>query len=156
MKYNLLTSYCTFFAFYLLLKVDGKSVDNHPVIHKLTHIKTLFEQLQPLDEKLQLQFNSKIGQREEEIKSNSDENSENDADASVDDDEMAEEGESEIDEDEDESDMVVEDIPTKEKKKNKQSDLEVALGRDEMEALEQEAMTSKEKKALHKRNFKEI
>ena len=54
MKYNLLTSYCTFFAFYLLLKVDGKSVDNHPVIHKLTHIKTLFEQLQPLDEKLQL------------------------------------------------------------------------------------------------------
>ena len=53
MKYNLLMSYCTFLAFYLLLKVEGKPVDNHPVIHKLTHIKTLFEKLKPLDQKLQ-------------------------------------------------------------------------------------------------------
>ena len=69
---------------------------------------------------------------------------------------MEEEGESEIDEDVDESDMEVENIPTKDKKKNKQSGLEVALGREDMTALEQEAMTSKEKKALHKRNFKEM
>ena len=53
MKYNLLMSYCTFLAFYLLLKVEGKPVENHPVIHKLTHIKTLFEKLKPLDQKLQ-------------------------------------------------------------------------------------------------------
>jgi len=52
MKYNLLMSYCTFLAFYLLLKVEGKPVENHPVIHKLTHIKTLFEKLKPLDQKL--------------------------------------------------------------------------------------------------------
>ena len=39
MKYNLLMSYCTFLTFYLLLKVEGKPVENHPVIHKLTHIK---------------------------------------------------------------------------------------------------------------------
>ena len=38
MKYNLLMSYCTFLTFYLLLKVEGKPVENHPVIHKLTHI----------------------------------------------------------------------------------------------------------------------
>ena len=53
MKYNLLMSYCTFLTFYLLLKVEGKPVENHPVIHKLTHIKTLFEKLKPLDQKLQ-------------------------------------------------------------------------------------------------------
>lgn len=55
MKYNLLMSYCTFLSFYLLLKVEGKPVENHPVIHKLTHIKTLFEKLRPLDQKLQYQ-----------------------------------------------------------------------------------------------------
>ena len=56
MKYNLLMSYCTFLTFYLLLKVDGKPVENHPVIHKLTHIKALFEKLKPLDQKLQYQI----------------------------------------------------------------------------------------------------
>ena len=55
MKYNLLMSYCTFLAFYLLLKVEGKPVENHPVVHKLTHIKTLFEKLKPVDQKLQYQ-----------------------------------------------------------------------------------------------------
>ena len=52
MKYNLLMSYCTFLSFYLLLKVEGKDVKDHPVIYKLTHIKTLFERLKPLDQKL--------------------------------------------------------------------------------------------------------
>jgi len=55
MKYNLLMSYCTFLAFYLLLKIEGKPVENHPVINKLTHIKTLFEKLKPLDQKLSYQ-----------------------------------------------------------------------------------------------------
>ena len=55
MKYNLLMSYITFLAFYLLMKIEGKSVENHPVIHKLTHIKTLFEKLKPLDQKLSYQ-----------------------------------------------------------------------------------------------------
>jgi hypothetical protein len=49
MKYNLLMSYCTFLAFYLLMKVEGKPVENHPVVYKLAHIKTLFEKLKPLD-----------------------------------------------------------------------------------------------------------
>ena len=52
MKYNLLMSYCTFLSFYLLLKVEGKAVEDHPVIGRLTHIKTLFEKLKPLDQKL--------------------------------------------------------------------------------------------------------
>ena len=53
MKYNLLLSYCTFLSFYLLLKLEGKSVTDHPVIFKLAHIKTLLEKLRPLDAKLQ-------------------------------------------------------------------------------------------------------
>lgn len=56
MKYNLLMSYCTFLSFYMLLKVEGRSVENHPVVYKLTHIKTLFEKLKPLDAKLQYQI----------------------------------------------------------------------------------------------------
>jgi len=46
-------SYCSFIIFYLLLKVEGKSTDKHPVIYKLAHIKTLFDKLKPLDEKME-------------------------------------------------------------------------------------------------------
>ena len=60
MKYNLLMSYCTFLTFYLLLKVEGKPVENHPVVYKLTHIKTLFERLKPLDQKLQYQIDKQV------------------------------------------------------------------------------------------------
>jgi len=56
MKYNLMMSYCTFLAFYLLLKVEGKNVDGHPVVYRLTHIKTLLEKLKPLDQKLSYQI----------------------------------------------------------------------------------------------------
>jgi len=56
MKYNLMMSYCTFLSFYLLLKVEGKNVEGHPVIYRLTHIKTLLEKLRPLDQKLSYQI----------------------------------------------------------------------------------------------------
>jgi hypothetical protein len=49
MKYNLMISYCTFLAYYLLLKLEGKKVENHPVILRLAHIKALLEKLRPLD-----------------------------------------------------------------------------------------------------------
>ena len=49
-------SYCSFLTFFLLLKVEGKSVKEHPVIERLVHIKTLFEKLKPLDQKLQYQI----------------------------------------------------------------------------------------------------
>jgi U3 small nucleolar RNA-associated protein 3 len=53
MKYNLMISYCTFLSYYVLLKLDGKDVSKHPVLFKLAHIRTLFEKLKPLDNKLQ-------------------------------------------------------------------------------------------------------
>ena len=48
--------YCSFLTFFLLLKMEGKSVKDHPVIERLVHIKTLFEKLKPLDQKLQYQI----------------------------------------------------------------------------------------------------
>jgi hypothetical protein len=60
MKYNLLMSYCTFLSFYLLMKLEGKKVEGHPVVFKLAHIKTLFEKLKPLDQKLQYQIDKMI------------------------------------------------------------------------------------------------
>ncbi|CDW81145.1 UNKNOWN [Stylonychia lemnae] len=60
MRHNLLLSYCTFLSFYLLLKVDSKPVQNHPVLFKLTHIKSLLDNLAPVDEKLQKQINKML------------------------------------------------------------------------------------------------
>lgn len=56
MKYNLLLSYCTFLAFYLLLKIEGREVKGHPVVIKLASIKALLEKLKPLDAKLEYQI----------------------------------------------------------------------------------------------------
>lgn len=55
MKHNLLLSYSTFLIFYLLLKVEGQNVKNHPVVYKLAHIKTLFSKLQPVDDKIKIE-----------------------------------------------------------------------------------------------------
>jgi U3 small nucleolar ribonucleoprotein protein LCP5 len=52
MKYNLMLNYNQLLSFYLLLKLKGKKVENHPVIKRLLHIKSLFEKLRPLDQKL--------------------------------------------------------------------------------------------------------
>ena len=62
MKYNLMLSYCSFLTYYLLLKLEGAQVENHPVIGKLVHIKTLFEKLRPLDAKLQYQVDKMLKQ----------------------------------------------------------------------------------------------
>ena len=113
MKYNLLMSYCTFLAFYLLLKVEGKPVENHPVIHKLTHIKTLFEKLKPLDQKLQYQIDKMANMTEaasqgnlahkpnlKDLEMQSDEENDDDEDGdSVEDIDDMEEGESDIEDD---------------------------------------------------------
>lgn len=55
MKHNLLLSYCTYLSFYLLLKSEGKTsstIREHPVIFKITSLKTLIDSLQPIDEKV--------------------------------------------------------------------------------------------------------
>jgi hypothetical protein len=60
MKYNLMISYCTFLSFYVLLKLEGKDVSEHPVLLKLAHLRAYFEKLKPLDNKLQYQIDKMV------------------------------------------------------------------------------------------------
>lgn len=55
-KYHLLLNYCTNICFYLLLKAEGKSVKNHPVIEHLARTRTVIDRLKPLDQKLKYQI----------------------------------------------------------------------------------------------------
>jgi Sas10/Utp3/C1D family len=56
LKYNLLLSYATYLTFYLLLRVEGVSnntVRDHPVLFKITTLKSTLEGLRGLDDKLE-------------------------------------------------------------------------------------------------------
>jgi U3 small nucleolar RNA-associated protein 3 len=54
-KYLLMLSYCSSIVFYLLLKAEGRSVKDHPVIERLVEIRLYLEKLRPIDKKLQYQ-----------------------------------------------------------------------------------------------------
>ncbi|XP_024532213.1 something about silencing protein 10 [Selaginella moellendorffii] len=75
MKHMLLLSYCRTIVFYLLLRAEGRSVCDHPVIAKLVEIRTLLEKVRPIDKKLQQQIDkhmvldtSKLPQQEDSAK----------------------------------------------------------------------------------------
>ncbi|EFJ35661.1 hypothetical protein SELMODRAFT_405212 [Selaginella moellendorffii] len=55
LKHMLLLSYCQSIVFYLLLKAEGRSVCDHPVIARLVEIRMLLEKVHSLDKKLQPQ-----------------------------------------------------------------------------------------------------
>ena len=55
-KFNLLLSYCINIIFYLLLKNQGRSIKDHPVIKRLIYLKTLMTKLKPIDKKLEYQI----------------------------------------------------------------------------------------------------
>lgn len=55
-KYHLLLNYCANICFYLLLKAEGRSVKNHPVIDHLARTRTVIDRLKPLDQKLKYQI----------------------------------------------------------------------------------------------------
>lgn len=46
--------------FYMLLKLQGKQISNHPVIAKLIYFKTLISKLKPIDKKLEYQISKMI------------------------------------------------------------------------------------------------
>ena len=56
LKLQLLLSYCSHLAFYLVLKAEGAAVAGHPVIEKLVETRTYMEKLRPLDAKLKYQM----------------------------------------------------------------------------------------------------
>lgn len=55
-KYLLLMSYCSHIAFYLLLKAEGRSVRDHPVMDKLIEIRTYLERTKPIDKRMKYQI----------------------------------------------------------------------------------------------------
>ena len=71
MKHNLLLSYSTFLIFYLLLKVEGREIKNHPVVYKLAHIKTLLQKLKPVDDKIKVEVERILAINENEVQSDS-------------------------------------------------------------------------------------
>jgi len=44
-KHQLLLSYCTNIAFYIVLKSEGRRVEDHPVVERLVHVRTLLEKM---------------------------------------------------------------------------------------------------------------
>ncbi len=60
MKHQLLLSYCIHIAFYLLLKAEGKSVQQHPVIKRLVQIRVTLEKLRPVDKQLKYQIDKML------------------------------------------------------------------------------------------------
>ena len=55
-KNLLLLHYCLHLVFYLLLKAEGNSVRQHPVITRLVEIKAFLEKIRPIDKKLRYQM----------------------------------------------------------------------------------------------------
>eukprot|EP01047_Picozoa_sp_COSAG01_P009934 COSAG01_NODE_415_length_17322_cov_14.785926_11_plen_670_part_00 len=59
-KFHLLLSYCTNIAFYMLLKVRGESVRDHPIIDTLVKLRLLIEKCAPIDAKLKYRIGKLI------------------------------------------------------------------------------------------------
>lgn len=55
-KHLLLMFYCQSIVFYILLKANGRSVENHPVIARLIEIRLFLEKIRPIDKKLNYQI----------------------------------------------------------------------------------------------------
>eukprot|EP00742_Colponemidia_sp_Colp-10_P005701 GILJ01006094.1.p1 GENE.GILJ01006094.1~~GILJ01006094.1.p1 ORF type:complete len:583 (-),score=152.42 GILJ01006094.1:122-1870(-) len=69
-KLHLLLTYCINLSFYLVLKAEGKSIKDHPVIGQLVHIRTILEKLRPLDQKLKYQLDKLLTMPTEAVVSN--------------------------------------------------------------------------------------
>lgn len=54
-KHHLLLQYCMCIVFYLMLKLEGKPVKDHPVILRLIEIRAYLEKIRPIDVRLQYQ-----------------------------------------------------------------------------------------------------
>ena len=55
-KYLLLLHYCIHLVFYILLKAEGRSVRDHPVIARLVEIRAFLERARPIDKRLRYQM----------------------------------------------------------------------------------------------------
>ncbi|CAK0782908.1 hypothetical protein CVIRNUC_006103 [Coccomyxa viridis] len=55
-KYLLLLHYCIHLVFYVLLKAEGRSAQDHPVIARLVEIRAFLERARPIDKRLRYQM----------------------------------------------------------------------------------------------------
>merc|ERR1711943_83658 len=54
-KYHLLLNYCMNMGFYMLMKAEGKQVEDHPVISQLVRLRLILDKIKPIDQKLHYQ-----------------------------------------------------------------------------------------------------
>ncbi|GJQ10565.1 hypothetical protein GpartN1_g2356.t1 [Galdieria partita] len=60
LKYHLLLNYCINIAFFMLLKAQGVTVKDHPVLDQLIELRVTMEKMKPLEEKLQYQIHKLV------------------------------------------------------------------------------------------------
>lgn len=56
----LLLHYCICILFYALMKIEGRSVEDHPVIKRMIEIRKYIEKIKPIDDRLQYQIDKLI------------------------------------------------------------------------------------------------
>ena len=56
LRNHLLLNYCLNLNFYLLLKAEGRPVEDHPVVEELVRLRLMIEKTKPIDEKLRPQI----------------------------------------------------------------------------------------------------
>jgi len=55
-KLHILLDYCTCMVLYIMLKAEGTSIKNHPVVGRIVTLRTMVEKMRPLDQKLRYQI----------------------------------------------------------------------------------------------------
>lgn len=59
-KYNVMINYLVNLGYFLMLKLDGKKVEDHPVINKLIEERIVLEKMKPLELKLKYQIDKLV------------------------------------------------------------------------------------------------
>ena len=61
-KQQMLLSYCANLVFYISMKIEGKSVEDHPVMKQMLKLRLCLEKMRPIDGKLKYQIDRLIQQ----------------------------------------------------------------------------------------------
>jgi len=59
-KYHTLLEYITSLTFIIYVKLNGQSIQNHPIIENLIELRIVLEKLKPLEQKLKYQIDKLI------------------------------------------------------------------------------------------------
>ncbi|KAI9494906.1 Sas10/Utp3/C1D family-domain-containing protein [Zychaea mexicana] len=59
-KYQLMVQYITELAYYVHLKLSGKSIENHPVVNSLIELRVILDKMKPIENKLKYQIDKLV------------------------------------------------------------------------------------------------